>query len=153
MKICWFRGEYRFLSNFYPCRIEYEGLVYPSVENAYQATKAQDAEDRTPFTRYTPSVAKRAGRRLKLRSDWEVVRVVTMYDLLEIKFEDSDLKRQLLATGDATLIEGNTWNDRYWGAVCEAGQWEGANLLGHLLMCVRGKARNNPPKDARPPSS
>ena len=39
-----FQGKYRFLSNFYPCDIVYEGIQYPSTEHAYQAAKTLDTE-------------------------------------------------------------------------------------------------------------
>lgn len=41
----------------------------------------------------------------------------------------------LLNTGEAELIEGNTWGDKFWGAVWdkELG-WVGQNWLGKLLM-------------------
>ena len=41
-KIERFSGDYRFLSNFHPCDITYNGINYKSTENAYQAQKTND---------------------------------------------------------------------------------------------------------------
>ncbi len=60
-----------------------------------------------------------------------------MLDLLRIKFTIPTLRERLLATGDQTLIEGNTWGDTYWG-VCRG---VGLNNLGTLLMQVREECR------------
>lgn len=50
---------------------------------------------------------------------------------------NADLRRRLLETGDAELVEGNTWGDRFWG-VCDG---EGENHLGRVLIKVRGELR------------
>ena len=61
-----------------------------------------------------------------------------MRSLLAQKFRlGSPLGLRLLATGDAELIEGNTWGDRYWGIVNGAGE----NRLGTLLMDRRAELR------------
>jgi hypothetical protein len=78
------------------------------------------------------------GRQVKLRSDWELVKVVCMKSCLELKFSThKQLRRELLATGDAILVEGNSWNDTFWG-VCNG---EGINMLGELLMKLRTQYR------------
>lgn len=135
-KIYEFRGEYRFLSNFYPCEVEYEGIVYPSVENAFQAAKTLNNEERLQFTNVKPGIAKRLGRRVALRHDWEKVKVDIMKELLRKKFSQEPLKSKLLATGDKELEEGNKWNDRFWG-VCPPGSGMGKNILGRLIMEIR----------------
>lgn len=127
-----FEGEYRFLSNFYLCMVPY-GLVYPSVENAFQAQKTKDKEEREEFLAISPARAKQLGRQLDIRPDWEAVKENLMIDLLMIKFHNVDLKQKLLATGDAELVEGNWWGDEVWG-VCNG---RGQNLLGKCLMAVR----------------
>jgi len=128
-----FDGEYRFLSNFYSYKIEYEGLTYPSTENAFQAAKTLDQEERKLFTDITPGHAKRLGKKVSLRPDWEEVKLVVMYDLLWQKFQDPELRKWLLVTSPLQLIEGNTWGDTFWGVCDGAGQ----NWLGYLLMKVR----------------
>lgn len=126
--------EYGFLSNFYSSPIQYEGIVYPTVEHMFQALKALDIETRKKIANAaTPGQAKRLGRSVALREDWEEVKVDVMRTALQLKFSDPTLRAKLIATGDAELIEGNTWNDRFWG-VCRG---TGKNMLGHLLMELR----------------
>ncbi len=111
-----------------------EQYVFPSVENAYQAAKTFVLEDQKKFQYITAAQAKRLGRRLKIRNDWNEVKLKIMKELVTIKFEIPELQDKLLATGDKQLIEGNYWNDRYWGQ-CPIGV--GTNHLGKILMKVR----------------
>lgn len=129
-----FRGTHRFLSNFFPAEMAYEGAIYPSVENAFQAAKCVNASERQVFAVCSPAEAKRFGRRVRLRLDWEQVKLDIMRQLVTDKFARSDeLRRRLLATEDAELVEGNAWNDTFWG-VCHG---RGQNHLGRILMEVR----------------
>ena len=129
-----FRGEYFFLSNFYSCEIWWEGILYPSTEHAYQASKTLDNKQRKKIAKAaTPDKAKGRGRQLILRDDWERIKVPLMKELLERKFEIPELKEKLLNTGDSELIEGNNWNDFFWGK-CHG---KGENWLGKLLMQIR----------------
>jgi ribA/ribD-fused uncharacterized protein len=129
-----FHGPYRFLSNFYPCDIRWHGMSFPTLEHAFQAAKCSTDWEREMIRKAsTPGQAKRLGRRVNLRSDWEDVKLDIMWRLLCYKFRYEDLKSALLATGDAQLIEGNDWHDYYWG-VCNG---VGENHLGKLLMRVR----------------
>lgn len=134
-----FKGEYFFLSNFYPCRIPYETLVYPSVEHAFQAAKTKHIPTRLKILNLTsPASAKRAGRSIPLqhfRKDWEIVKINIMYDLLKSKFSTSPLLEMLDNTSPHELIEGNYWGDTFWG-VCRG---VGENHLGKLLMKVRSE--------------
>jgi N-glycosidase YbiA len=133
-----FSGRYRFLSNFFPCSVEYEGMPYPSTEHAYQAAKTTSSGLRfVLFTHGTPGEAKKRGRGVPLRPDWEQIKLSVMLELLRKKFSNPELRDMLLATGDAELIEGNTWGDRFWG-VCNG---VGENHLGKLLMQVREEKR------------
>lgn len=126
--------EHAFLSNFYSSPIIYEGIVYPTVEHMFQAMKTLDLMQRQKIANAaTPGAAKRMGRQVALRGDWEEVKVDVMRTALQLKFSQPQLKEKLLATGDAELIEGNTWNDRFWG-VCNG---TGRNMLGTLLMELR----------------
>ena len=136
MKINSFRNEHFFLSNFYEAPVTYDGLTYQNNEAAFQAQKCADPKERDAFTAMNPSEAKRAGRRVQLRKDWEQIKVSVMADIVKAKFEqNSDLADRLLATGDAYLEEGNDWGDRIWGTV----NGKGANCLGIILMDVREK--------------
>ena len=132
-----FDGEYRFLSNFWPVPLKYEGLTYPSSEAAYQAAKTLDPALRLPFTTMTPGKAKRSGKNLLLREDWKEVSLQIMRDILVIKFHTyPELMELLCATYPGTLTEGNTWGDTFWG-VCKG---VGENHLGKILMAIRDEA-------------
>ena len=130
-----FQNEYRWLSNFWPVQITFGGITYPHVEGAYMAMKTKDLEERKKIALISnPAQAKRAGRALKVREDWDKVKVSAMYTMLKLKFAPgSELATRLLNTGDALLIEGNKWGDTFWG-VCNG---RGRNTLGKLLMKVR----------------
>lgn len=147
-----FRGDYNFLSNFHSCVIHYNGHTYNSVETAFQAQKCPSAVDkfrnmgvqealkagRRPIVE--PGEAKRLGRKLPLRPDWEDVKERLMLELLTNKFTQNDeLRRKLLETGSAVLVESNTWHDNYWGA-CTCPRCSLSvrnNKLGFLLMEIR----------------
>lgn len=134
MTINSFQGEYRFLSNFWPAEVVLDGETYPSVEHAYVAAKTVDLHMRKLAKDcQTAGQVKRFGRTLPLRRDWEEVKLQIMHDLVRQKFAHSYLKEKLLATGDEELVEGNTWNDTFWG-VCRG---VGENNLGKILMEVR----------------
>lgn len=130
----------RFLSNFWPARVTYGGVTFDSVENAYQAAKCADAAEMAAFMPLTPKEAKERGSTVALRPDWFDIRIDVMRGLLMQKFNHPDLRMQLLATGDALLVEDNDWGDQFWG-VCEG---IGENNLGKLLMAVRSHLRADP---------
>lgn len=123
-----------FLSNFYTCKVPYKGRTYKSSEAAYQAQKTKDLELRKEFEDLSARDAKNKGRTLELRRDWEEVKDTVMYEICYSKFINNPyIARKLIDTGDAVLIEGNTWFDTYWG-VCNN---TGLNKLGQILMRVR----------------
>ena len=133
-KIDSFRDDYFFLSNFYEAPVTYDGITYRSNEAAFQAQKTLDRAARARFAEMDPATAKKAGRRVSLRPDWEDVKVGVMREIVRAKFtQNDDLKAALRATGDAPLEEGNTWGDRTWGTV----NGKGRNLLGQILMDIR----------------
>ena len=133
-KIDNFSGEYHFLSNFALCDIGYEDYIYKSLEHAYQAAKTLNEAERLKIRlSVTPCQAKKAGMHVTLRSDWKVIRVPIMELLLRRKFSQPKFFELLQATENAELIEGNWWNDKFWG-VCNG---EGKNMLGKLLMKIR----------------
>jgi ribA/ribD-fused uncharacterized protein len=129
-----FSGEYKFLSNFYPVKVSYAGLIFPSVEHAYQAAKTEDrGEQKKICAMKTAGEAKKYGKQVKLRRDWESAKLEIMRNLLRQKFTDPDLKKWLLDTSPQLLVEGNDWNDTFWG-ICDG---KGKNWLGKLLMEIR----------------
>lgn len=140
-----FTGRYRFLSNFHPSTVTCDmQLQYATVEHAFQAWKSLERKDRQMIMLLpTPTLAKRAGRQVKLRPDWEQIKEQTMRHLVWQKFSrHNHLRQQLLATGRAQLIEGNDWGDVTWGCVWQNGKWAGHNKLGLILMEVRKELSN-----------
>lgn len=133
-----FEGQYDFLSNFYAHPISNGVLTFPTNEHYFQAMKTLNQEERIAIARAsTPGQAKRMGREVKLRVDWEDIKLQVMETALRIKFSDPELAAKLIATGDEELVEGNWWHDTFWG-VCEG---VGENHLGKLLMKVRADIR------------
>lgn len=148
-KIDGFEGRYAFLSNFYPSPVEYISLdgqkhIAPSVEHAFQASKATELKHELAILNSpTMGGAKRLGRQVKIRSDWEELKDMFMYIFVLKKFSEPELEKKLLATGEAELIEGNHWHDNYWGD-CHCDKCRdipGKNKLGEILMQVRHELR------------
>lgn len=133
-----FTGRHRFLSNFWPCFVYLDGLRYVCVESAYQAAKTNCELTRGKFQCMSPSEAKRRGAKLPLPTDWDERKTEVMRNLLRQKFAPGSLLAQRLhLTGNAELIEGNTWGDTFWGRYNGVGE----NHLGRLLMEIRQELR------------
>ena len=141
-----FRGKYRFLSNFYRCDIEFPAfagrdLKFNSSEAAFQAMKCANLFHMMQFTgSISPFAAKRLGRRVQIRPDWEDIKFDVMRKIVEAKFiQNPQLMDKLVETYPAILIEANTWHDNTWGnCTCEkCADICGKNWLGSILMSIR----------------
>lgn len=132
------RNEFAFLSNYYPCSVEYEGLVYDSSEAAFQAQKVIDQNEKKKFCNITPNESKRLGRRVHLRKDWESVKDQIMYEIVKAKFSQNEDFKALLLQVKEPIVEDNTWNDTYWG-VCNG---IGKNKLGKILEKIKAEFEN-----------
>ena len=144
-----FEGRWRFLSNFYECDIEHQGIRYPSVEHFYVSMKCNNEQmingkhytigDFREMVANTPSpgLVKKIGQKIKVRSDWDNKKLEFMNWAIREKFKDINLAELLVQTEDIDLIESNTWNDTFWG-VCNG---KGKNHLGKILMKVRDELR------------
>lgn len=129
-----FFKEHRFLSNFHVCPVMYQGVIYRSSENAYQAAKTDDIDERNKMQYVTPSDSKKLGRLVTLRKDWDDNKDIIMLQILLDKFtRNKDLRKLLLATAPKYLEETNWWNDTYWGTCNDIGE----NKLGKTLMGAR----------------
>ncbi len=138
MSIMCFRGKFDFLSNMYAATFEWDGRTYRNSEAAFQSAKSLDPSVRDEFSEMTGVVAKREGKKVKLRGDWESVKDDIMEEVVRAKFsQNPDLLQRLIDTGDMELTEGNRWHDRYWGVDLLTG--EGENHLGIILMKVRAE--------------
>lgn len=144
-----FEGDYDFLSNFHQseaqAKILGDRMRFPTGEHAFQAAKALCVADEKAAREYafsltrasiTPGKAKLAGRTVKIdTAAWDAMKDRVMREIVFSKFLlNSDLCARLLETGSAMLVEGNDWNDTYWGR-CNG---KGLNRLGAILMEVRG---------------
>lgn len=143
-KIDSFRGPYNFLSNFYEAPVEYDGIKYQNSEAAFQAQKTLNLMMRQRFSTMNPTEAKRMGKMIALREDWEDIKIQVMREIVHEKFyQNPDLAKKLADTGDIYLEEGNTWGDQTWGTVYGHGQ----NLLGKILMETRAELQRNIKQD------
>ena len=146
-----FKGEFAFLSNFSRIDITVAGKVWPTAEHMFMACKSLNpAVQEQIRTASSPGMAKKLGRQLALRPDWEKIKDEAMLRVLRHKFHQNKEHQQLLlATGEEELIEGNYWHDNYWG-ICQCPKCrnvkgavrplnvvKGKNMLGKLLMQVR----------------
>ena len=142
MEIRGFTGQlYRYLSNFYPSPITLDYDTYPSGEHAFQAGKVSPIE-RNIFTDPTLSCqdAKRLGKSVDLWGGWEVSKHEHMLRVQLAKYrQNRELGERLKDTGDALLVETNTWHDDIWGdCICARHKdTPGRNALGLALMYVR----------------
>jgi len=136
-KIDRFMNEFDFLSNFYEADVDYEGLTWRTSEHAYQAMKTIDQNQRLNMQAiYMPGDAKRYGRTVKMRVDWDDIKLGIMEDIVRCKFQQHPvLVERLLCTEDISIEEGNTWKDTYWGICAFTGA--GENHLGKILMKIR----------------
>lgn len=132
-----FQGRWRFLSNFYPVShgIAFAGILYPTTEHAYQAGKTFDKAERALIAlALSPGEAKSLGEDVTMRHDWKETRLLHMEGVNRNKFRaGTQLAQMLIATGDAKLVEANTWGDTFWGRCRGKGQ----NNLGLILMEIR----------------
>jgi len=130
------KGTY--LSNFYEVPVRYEGLTYRNAESAFQASKCANKEERNWFIDTPAHIAKAKGRKVEMRPDWNEVRLSVMWDILQAKFtQNYGLLTMLIETDNQEIVEGNTWNDKFWGK-CNG---EGMNHLGIMLMAIREEAK------------
>ena len=124
---------------------------YPTIEHAFQAAKTLDIKERICISKIDlPGIAKKAGRKVELRPDWEEIKLAVMYICLCAKFANETWYRELKLTGEEEIVEWNSWGDKVWGIPChqvDDGLWvpyeklQGKNLLGRLLMYCRNHNR------------
>ena len=131
-----FQRKFRFLSNFYLVPIEYEGMIYPSVEHAYQSSKTDDPEERRHIAQMkNAGNVKKYAKKFQRSEDWENKKVRIMKELVKQKFEVPYLRTWLDDTKGSILQEGNLWRDEFWGVNLANGK--GQNWLGKILMEIR----------------
>lgn len=140
--------ETRWLSNMAYVNIEYVGIIYPSIENFYQAMKYNESScmfvDWTPKRVYLrehistlkPHEAKKFSREKEWTNmKFEGRKLEIMLYAQRKKYSQEPFKSKLLSTGDNLLGEGNWWGDKFWGV--DIGTRIGENNLGRIIMQVR----------------
>ena len=144
--------QYGFLSNFFPAPFELDGVRFPTLEHYYVYMKSEDQSFRDRISSAeTPGRAKRLGDdkhkkslfvqgQASKRPDWEQVKFQVMERGVQAKFEQNpELMAKLQATAPMELLEDSP-TDLVWGTghIDEQGNYPGKNMLGVILMKVRG---------------
>lgn len=152
-----FRGEHAFLSNYDVNSFPWRGITFNSGEQAFAYAKtfhaiqdlakgSKGVTEAEYFQDYillakTPGDAKKLGRQVKIDvAAWDNRKVHYMREITHAKFGHvKDYAGKLIRTGCSPLVEGNTWNDTFWGKCRQAdGRVVGLNMLGTILMEERG---------------
>lgn len=134
-----FRGEFSYLSNMHPSPITIDGKTYNSVENYFQAMKSTDTNTQQKIATASPVNARKFGRQIELREDWDNIKDDVMENAVKAKFQQHPELMSKLNTVQGEIVEYNDWGDRYWGKdkVTQIGD----NKLGKILMSIRGDNR------------
>jgi len=132
-----FKGNYYYLSNMckFDTPIVIDGITYKTAENYYQSMKTLSNSERVYIASINPAEAKKHTRTIKIRDDWDKVKLDVMTKIIDIKFNIPIFRYLLLSTKEIEIVEDNYWHDTYWG-VCEG---IGENHLGKILMDKRDK--------------
>jgi ribA/ribD-fused uncharacterized protein len=136
-QIFFYEHEFYVLSNFSSFAVEWKGKLYPTSEHVYHSEKFDDEEMKELIrcARSAHDALKLAHKHIdKYRSDWNLVQLVVMKEILQAKIDQHPyVKKKLLESKDRELIE-DSWRDSYWG-------WgpnkDGRNCLGKLWMELR----------------
>jgi ribA/ribD-fused uncharacterized protein len=136
-----FREEYRWLSNFYPCDIELDGIKFKSVENAYMSAKSDNPEWKEYCRTELAKDVKEKSKEIELIENWDEIKVKVMKKCLIQKFNQFPLKQKLLATENQNIVEGTMWHDTFWGVDLKVDPNYGENMLGRLIMSIRSKLK------------
>ena len=137
--------EFYPFDNFSSFKVEWNGYLFSSVEEAYQAASFMGSDEELVEKIKKSHSADEAQRiayanRDKRREDWDDVKISIMEELLRLKIEQNPyVKKKLLQTEDYMIVEGSPKDD-FWG-------WEsnrnGQNNLGKLWMKLREELKNN----------
>ena len=134
--------QYRYLSNFHICHIEYEGLKFTSTEAAYHSAKFNSTKLKQLLSTMGPMESLRESRKHKIDiPNWHsTFKFEVMYDVNWIKFNIPELKNMLLDTENKHIVEKNWWRDIVWGQDADG---NGENNLGKIIMKIRDNLKYN----------
>lgn len=136
--------EFFVFDNFSSFRVLVDGVLYCTVEHAYQAIK---------FLQTAPEIAQQItdcysahdaqkiayANKDKQRKDWDDVKLDIMEKLLRLKLEQNPyVKKKLLETGNLIICEDSP-KDSFWGIGANR---DGRNELGKLWMKLRSELQN-----------
>ena len=129
-----------YMSNYWKSKFFLDNNWWATTEHYYQAMKTLDVNEQEQVRNAAKANdARLLGQKVTLRADFDQVKDQLMKTCLVAKFnQHPDLKKQLLDTGDAELIEDSKV-DAYWGIGADG---NGQNKLGKLLMDIRSELRN-----------
>jgi len=135
------KGEFAFLSNFFPCQVIDQGRTWKSSEHAYQAAKTIIGQEKQLIWQaQTAGQAKRIGQQVSIRDFWQPYgKLFHMQRIVYHKFtQNPHLQKQLEAVTE-DIVEHNYWHDNVWGqCTCpKCKNIEGSNWLGLLLSLQR----------------
>ena len=130
-------------SNFEPFDLPLvgDGISYNTVEHYYQAHKSLVHSVKQHIaSQPSASMAKRAGRMVVLRPDWEEKKNLIMGIALNYKFKPTSSWGLRLRITTGEIVEYNNWHDVYWGiCTCSKCCNTGKNMLGIMLMNIRAR--------------
>ena len=148
-----FFGKANPFSNFFPAEIEIDNISYNCSEQYFHHAKACLFGDQETANRIleseTPNEQKKLGDTIVgfKPKVWDKHCESIMKTALKAKFsQHEDLKNQLLDTGNLIMIEASPY-DKLWGSgvglysddCLAVTKFSGKNLLGNLLMQIRGE--------------
>ena len=151
--------EHWILSNMSSCPLEVEGIPFKSSEHLFQTLKFATPESITAV--YQSNNAKMTAKHFQKlgghrREDWGQIFIDVMKFCLQQKYEQCpEFREELERTKGYNIVElQDKKNDKVssranaWGVKSKGQNYEGANLMGRLLMEMRdGKLEYKLPQD------
>lgn len=148
--------ENGFLSNWYLSDFEINNITFSSMEQYMMYQKAICFHDQKSASQIskTNDVAeiKALGRLVSGYDDhyWNGVRQIIVYEGLRAKFSQNETLKKLLTDTDDAILAECAVKDKIWGIGLsmhhqdrfDRSKWQGRNLLGYALMCVRRDLMN-----------
>lgn len=131
--------EFFCFDNFSSFRVLVDGVLYCTLEHAYQASKfLQTAPNiaQEIINSYSAHEAQKIAfaNRDKQRKDWDEIKVSVMEKLVRLKVEQNPyVKHKLLQTKDYIICEDSP-KDSFWGI---GPNRDGRNELGKIYMKIR----------------
>ena len=103
------------LGNFYPCEFVINDETWNSTEQYYQAMKSDDIYYRTKIKKETDGLeCWKMGQTVRIRDDWDKVKVDLMYEANLAKFEQNKKLRDILISTKGKI---SLYGDLYWNYV------------------------------------